>query len=240
VLACGAVNSAALLLRSATRERPEGLANSSGLVGRRLMMHNIAVLLAFKPTIRPVNLDSFQKLFQFLDILRDEGDHYPIVNIQALGRSPLQNHMPAFASPVGRYLNTRALPFMLHNEDLPRAENRVAASGSEIHVDYSGNNRDALTRGIAKASALLRECGFRTIAETSFMGSVEKMGYASGTLVFGDDPRHAVLDRNCRAHEFDNLYAVDSSFFPSAGSLNIGLTIMANALRVADHLKARG
>ena len=60
-----------------------------------------------------------------------------------------------------------------------------------------------------------------------------------GTLRFGSDPRSSVLDVHCKAHELDNLYVVDGSFFPSSAAMNPALTIYANAIRVADHLRER-
>ena len=65
------------------------------------------------------------------------------------------------------------------------------------------------------------------------------MAHQCGTVRFGDDPATSALDVNCKAHELDNLYVVDTSFFPSSSAVNPALTAMANSLRVGDHLLER-
>src|SRR6201999_3502147 len=86
------------------------------------------------------------------------------------------------------------------------------------------------------------DCHFHLFPNNLYLGKtipVAGVGHQAGTVRFGTDSRTSVLDQNCKAHELDNLYVVDASFFPSIGAVNPSLTIMANALRVGDHLLER-
>ena len=137
-----------------------------------------------------------------------------------------------------------SLDFWLTSEDLPDPDNRVTVNrDGQIVLAYRRNNEEGHKRLIAKLKSLLRDIDCTAIVPRQlWLGQripLAGVAHQNGTLRFGHDPRTSVLDANCRTHEIDNLYVVDGSFFPSSAAVNPALTIMANALRVGDHLIAR-
>lgn len=237
IVSCGAVNSAALLLRSANAMHPNGLANSSGLVGRHYMVHNNTAMMAVKPLKR--NPTVFQKTMAINDFyFKGTKFNYPMGNIQLLGK--LQAGMLAAAQPlipkaVLREMAQRSVDWWIMSEDLPDPENRVTlTSRGEICVRWQPNNLVAHEMLIQAARQMMREAGY-SLVFIQRMG-IETNSHQCGTLRFGTDPATAVLDPYCKAYDLENLYVVDSSFFPSSSSMNPALTIAAQALRVADHL----
>jgi choline dehydrogenase-like flavoprotein len=146
-----------------------------------------------------------------------------------------------------------SLDFWLTSEDLPDPENRVTIGRSDqIVLSYTPNNTEAYKRLSASLSNLMQQqtkclihgdsCHVGLFARNLFVGQripLAGVAHQNGTVRFGHDPRTSALDSNCKAHDLDNLYVVDASFFPSSGAVNPALTVIANALRVADHLKQR-
>jgi choline dehydrogenase-like flavoprotein len=122
------------------------------------------------------------------------------------------------------------------SEDLPSPGNRVAAGNGRIQLLYRPPNRRAHELLLAHTTALLKRLGFKAIYPISF--ATTNTTHQCGTLVFGSDSRSSVLDPFCRSHDVENLFVVDASFFPSSAAVNPGLTIVAQALRVADHIRA--
>jgi choline dehydrogenase-like flavoprotein len=237
VVSCGAVNSAALLLRSATDRHPNGLGNSSGLVGRRYMAHLATMMQGFHPG-RP-NPTDFQKTVAINDFyLKSPRCAYPLGQIQSQGRThPVMAQTVAPWIPLWAYdwWVTRGVDWLAMTEDLPTVENRVFVDGSNrIHLHYRPNNVEAHRRLVGEARRILRQLGFWKVMTHSH-GS-RNTTHQCGTLVFGTDPRTSVLDPFCRTHDVDNLFVVDASFFPSSAAVNPALTIIAQALRVADHM----
>jgi len=240
VVSCGAVNSAALLLRSANAAHPNGLANSSGLVGRNYMVHNNSVLIAIDPRRR--NPTIFQKTLSINDFyLRGPDWPYPLGNLQPVGK--VQAAMLASVLrrvPRGVLAETAAhsSDWWVMSEDLPDPANRVTvASDGTIRIRWRPTNVATHRRLLAEAKRIFREAGY-PIVLTRTMG-IETNSHQVGTLRFGLDPATSVLDPLCKAHDLDNLYVVDASFFPSSAAVNPALTIVAQALRVADHLQGR-
>ena len=238
VVACGAVNSAILLLRSANARHPYGLANSSGMLGRNYMMHNNTALTAIAPF--KLNPTVFQKTTAVNDYYFGDDDFsWPMGNIQALGK--LQAGMLSAAKPyLPKALLTamanRSMDWWVMSEDLPDPENRVfLGAGGEVRVQWRRNNRVAHQQLIRRAIRMMRRAGYSFVF-TATLG-IETNSHQCGTARFGDDPAESVLDPFCRAHDVENLYVVDSSFFPSSTAMNPALTICAQALRVADHLQ---
>jgi choline dehydrogenase-like flavoprotein len=237
VVSCGAVNSAALLLRSADVAHPGGLANSSGLVGRHYMAHNNTALMAIDPRKR--NPTVFQKTMAVNDYYLTGPDwQYPLGNLQMLGK--LQAGMLTAAKPlvpafIFQSIADHSVDWWVMSEDLPDPENRItlAADGS-IRVHWRPNNRVTHEKLIRTASRLMRNAGFPLVL-VQRMG-IDTNSHQCGTLRFGDDPSTAVLDPFCKTYDLDNLYVVDSSFFPSSAAMNPALTIAAQALRVAQQL----
>ncbi|KAA0570955.1 GMC family oxidoreductase [Azospirillum sp. Sh1] len=247
VVSCGAINSAALLLRSASDQHPGGLANGSGVVGRHYMCHLNSALVAVS---RRPNPTRFQKTLGINDFYFGADDwDYPLGHIQMLGKTDAAMFaaesgglLPGFAADT---LATRALDFWLTSEDLPDPDNRVEVGrDGRITLRYTPNNVEAHERLVAKLKGLLGRIGCeRTlIPREVYFGkriAIAGTGHQNGTIRFGHDPKSSALDVNCKAHEVDNLYVVDASVFPSSAAVNPTLTILANALRVGDHLIER-
>jgi choline dehydrogenase-like flavoprotein len=246
VVSCGAINSAALLLRSADTRHPHGLANSSDVVGRHYMGHVNSVLLALSRTPNPT---VFQKTLAVNDFyFGDEGFNYPMGHISFVGKLDaiaLSAGAPPFAPNMTLDVMAKhSLDFWLTSEDLPDPSNRVTLDrDSNIVLAYQPNNLEGHQRLIKRLEYLLEHSGVsHLLPRHLFLGQripLAGVAHQNGTIRFGRDPKSSALDANCRAHELDNLYVVDGSFFPSSGAVNPALTIMANALRVGDHLLER-
>lgn len=253
VASCGAINSAALLLRSANERHPNGLANSSDLVGRHYMCHLNSVVLVIS---HHANTTRFQKTLGLNDYYYGAPDwEYPLGHISFVGKTDA-NVLAAGAPRVvpGFTLEQMArhsLDFWLTSEDLPDPNNRVTVDRQgRIMLRYTANNEEGHRRLQARLKSMLGRigCEAHAVCLESFVPSTAYIGkriplagvaHQNGTLRFGHDPRASVLDVHCKAHDLDNLYVVDASFFPSSSAVNPALTVMANALRVADHLAAR-
>jgi len=239
IVSCGAVNSAALLLRSANDKHPDGLANSSGLVGRRYMAHLATMMQGFHPFRR--NHTVFQKTVAINDFyLRGPGEGFPLGQIQSQGRT--HGVMAQTVAPwIPRWAYdawvARGVDWLAISEDLPRDDNRVTIDrDGRIRLHYRPNNLRAHGRLVAEMKRILRRLGFWVVVAHSHRD--RNTTHQCGTLCFGTDPHASVLDPYCRTHDVDNLFVVDASFFPSSAAVNPGLTIVAQALRTADHIKA--
>jgi choline dehydrogenase-like flavoprotein len=133
----------------------------------------------------------------------------------------------------------------LTTEDLPHPDNRVEVTpDGHIMLSYNATNAEAHRQLIRRLHDSLEkiEGGTHFIHNHVYLSKkipLAGVAHQCGTVRFGRDPDTSVLDANCKAHEVDNLYVVDGGFFPSSSSVNPALTIMANALRVADHLRDR-
>jgi choline dehydrogenase-like flavoprotein len=247
VSSCGAINSAALLLRSANDRHPHGLANGSGVVGRHFMGHINSVLLAISTTPNPT---VFQKTLGVNDFYFGDSDFpYPMGHISFVGKLDaiaLSAGAPAFVPNMTLdVMAHHSLDFWLTSEDLPDPGNRVTLDrDGQIVLSYTPSNGDGHTRLIRKLEYLLQHLDghMHLVPRNLFVGSripLAGVAHQNGTIRFGRDPKSSALDVNCKAHEVDNLYVVDGSFFPSSGAVNPALTIVANALRVGDHLAER-
>ncbi|HXJ03554.1 MAG TPA: GMC family oxidoreductase [Candidatus Acidoferrum sp.] len=255
VVSCGAINSAALLLRSANDKHPRGLANGSDVVGRHYMGHVNSVLLAVSKCPNPT---LYQKTLAVNDFYFGSKDwEYPMGHfsfVAKLDGVALSAGAPAIAPGWTLDLMAHhALSFWLTSEDLPDPNNRVKLDREgRIVLEYAPNNEEAHRRLIAKLKDLMKQqtkCGVHghdchegLFSRNLFLGDripLAGVAHQNGTIRFGHDPKTSALDENCKAHELDNLYVVDGSFFPSSAAVNPALTIMANALRVGDHLLGR-
>ena len=255
VSACGAINSAALLLRSVSDQHPRGLANGSDVVGRHYMGHVNSVLMALS---RCPNPTVFQKSLAVNDFYFGSKEWaHPMGHISFVGKLDgvtLSAGAPAIAPGwTLDLMGKHSLDFWLTSEDMPDPENRVTIDrDGRIVLAYTPNNGEGHKRLIAKLESLMqqqsscplhgRECHQGLFSRNLFVGQripLAGVAHQNGTVRFGKDPRMSALDPNCRAHEVDNLYVVDGSFFPSSGAVNPALTIMANALRVGDHILER-
>lgn len=247
VVACGAINSAVLLLKSANNRHRNGLANSSDMVGRHYMCHNNSAMLAISKRPNPT---IFQKTIGLNDFYFSSVEwDYPMGHISMIGKQDLEMlrlGAPAFAPGLALdVLAKHSLDFWMTSEDLPDPNNRVLVGkdgGIELH--YTENNLEAHRRLAAKLKGMLNRlgCEDRLIPQHLYLGKkipVAGTAHQCGTVRFGRDPKTSVLDVNCKAHDLDNLYVVDASFFVSSSAVNPSLTIIANALRVGEHLLQR-
>lgn len=251
VLSAGSILSAALLLASANDRHPNGLANSSDLVGRNYMRHNNMALVAFS---REPNPTVFQKTLALNDFY-GPGDHwdYPMGHIQMLGKSDgwqIKSAAPRGLrwQPSAPYSDTarHAVDFWLTSEDLPLSQSRVTVrpDGTIRLALQPRNNTKALSRLRKTFQRYLEQLGMvdvRPVRSPYLHKAFDVAATArqAGTVRFGTDPESSVLDLQCKAHELDNLYVVDGGFMPSVGAVNPTLTIIANALRVGDHIAER-
>jgi choline dehydrogenase-like flavoprotein len=247
VVSCGAANTAKLLLMSANEKHPRGLANGSDQVGRNYMFHNSQAVLAIS---REPNPTQYQKTLGLNDFYFGmPGFEFPMGNIQMVGKS--QAPMYRGEKPIETLLAPtwtleqialHAVDFWLSTEDLPRPESRITVDvAGQITLSYTPTNTVPKQKLYEKLKSMLSHLDMHDhlIPRNLYMKNEIGIGgvaHQSGTCRFGDDPQTSVLDRNCKAHELDNLYVVDTSFFPSIGAVNPALTAMANALRVGDHM----
>jgi choline dehydrogenase-like flavoprotein len=240
------------LLRSANDRHPNGLANGSDQVGRNYTFHNSQAVLALSEEENPT---VFQKTLGLNDFYLEGTDdfEYPMGNIQMVGKSsapmyrgekPLETKL----APTRTLENMarHAVDFWLSTEDLPRSDNRVTVDGDgRLTLRYTASNDEPKQRLYHQLKSMLGPIGMHPdhlINRHAYLKNeipVAGVAHQAGTCRFGADPASSVLDTDCRAHELDNLYVVDSSFFPSIGAVNPALTVMANAVRVGDHLLER-
>lgn len=257
VLAAGALHSPRILLAS-TGIHPDGCANSSGWVGRGLMFH-LSELVALWPR-RGQPSAGATRAVAFRDLYAHQGKRLGLVQSMGLAadsgqiavylkelieRSRLRN-LPAIrqvatlAAHIGAGIFGKATVFVGVLEDLPYPENRVLLHPEEPDVpviEYQLRD-ELLDRRAAFRRAIRKRFG-RTRTLLLGFGPDLNYGHSCGTLRFGLDPRTSVLDANCKAHDLDNLYVADASFMPTSMGVNPGLTIAANALRVADVIADR-
>ena len=247
VASCGAANSARLLLMSANGAHPAGLANGSDMVGRHFMFHNAMALVALS---RRENPTVFQKTLSINDFYFSAPDWpFPLGNIQMIGKSQgpmFRDDAPRFAPGFTLDQMARhAVDFWLTSEDLALPQNRITLNAqNEIRLHYEFTNVEAINRLRSKLQGMLEHTDMHPhlIPNSLYLGKhipIAGVAHQAGTCRFGTDPRTSVLDVNCKTHELDNLYVVDTSFFPSIGAVNPSLTVIANSLRVGDHLLER-
>lgn len=250
VVACGALSSALLMFRSADDDHPNGLGNSSGLVGRNYMRHNNATILAISRTPNPTR---FQKTLGLNDFYFGADDwEFPLGHIQMVGKSDgaqirgegLPGFLQWFPELPFDVLAQHSLDFWLTSEDLPLPQNRIFYDGDRITLALTPTNMESHQRLKQKLRDLCGKLDMHPhlFERSLYLGKDIPIGgtaHQAGTMRFGTDPASSVLDLNCKAHGVDNLYVTDASFFPSIGAVNPTLTIIANALRVGDHIADR-
>jgi choline dehydrogenase-like flavoprotein len=235
VVAAGAVNTAALLLRSRTRSLPGGIANSSGMVGRNYMAHPTSFVVGVRPGRE--NRLVFQKTLGINDWYHAGSDtEFPLGNVQALGKLQgwtIKSQRRGIPHAILEWMTQRSVDFLAESEDLPMRDSRVTVDDAgRVHLGWIPTNvtsHEELVRRTAKA---IRKCGYPLIFTQRLPWAASS--HQCGTTTIGTDPQHSVLTKDCKAHDVENLWIVDSSVFPSSAAVNPALTVAANALRVAD------
>jgi choline dehydrogenase-like flavoprotein len=251
VVSAGAANSAKILLSSASGQHPHGLANGSGQLGRNYMFHNSKAVIAVG---EERNDTVFQKTLGVNDFyFAADGRDWPLGNIQLLGRSnakAMKGEEPHLTRLAPHWslaeVAGHAVDIWLTTEDVPKPDNRVTLDGDgNIRLAYRQTNAqeaDLLYRELRTMLDRVGLAGHHVLGRNFYASMdvpVAGVAHQAGTCRFGADPATSVLDVNCKAHEVDNLYVVDTSFFPSIGAVNPALTAMANALRVGKHITQR-
>ena len=251
VVACGALSSSLLMLRSLSDAHPHGLANGSDQVGRNYMRHNMSVVMAL---LKQPNHTVFQKTLAMSDYYFDAPDwEYPLGLVQLCatshgeqirGEAGFRELLSLVPEMTFDKMAEHSLDFWLQTEDLPRPNSRIRYDGDRVVLNVEENNLEAAARLRQKLKDLLAPMHAwpALIERRLYLGKdipISGTAHQAGTMRFGPDPATSVLDLDCKAHELDNLYVADASFFPSIGAVNPTLTIIANALRVADRIKER-
>ena len=238
ISSAGAINSAALLLRSANDKHPGGLGNnSSDQLGRNYMAHNNTAMMAINPFKK--NRVTFQKSLCINDFyLANSVRPYPLGNVQGLGK--LQAGMlTANAKWAPEWMmgmfSERSVDWWIMSEDLPDPNNRVSVdSDGKIRLAYTANNLKSHGELVKHWGGLMRSLGYPLIITQKM--DIKVAMHQCGTVRFGNDPATSVLDPFCKVWDVDNLYVVDASFLPSSTAVNPSVTIVAQAVRTAEHL----
>jgi choline dehydrogenase-like flavoprotein len=238
VLAAGAINSALLLQRSATARHPQGLANSSGVVGRHYMNHNSSAVLAIDPGRH--NTTRFPKTLAVNDFyFGGDASATPLGNLQMLGkiREPMLRTPLRWApAALRRWVAAHSIDFLAMSEDLPHPDSTVRPLPDDrIEMRWHRTNLRAHDHWVQRVRRILRDAGYPLVVVRPF--GPETPSHQCGTIRFGTDPATAALDPYCKAWDHDNLYVIDAGFFPSSAALNPALTVAAQALRAAARLR---
>ena len=235
VVSCNAVNSAALLLRSAGGEAPKGVANSSGVVGRHYMAHNQTALMSVSARR---NDTVFQKTLALNDFyFGDDAFPWPMGQMQMLGKlqgGMLSANIPFLPRWCNDQLATHSMDWIGLSEDLPDPDNRVTLDGSRIRLSVTPNNMTGHHELVRRMKRAMKRAAYPIVLTKPLISHAT--GHQCGTVRMGDDPASAALDSYCRSYDHPNLFVVDASFFPSSAAVNPALTIAAQALRVSRHI----
>ena len=235
VVSCGAINSAALLLRSACEAAPEGVANASGVVGRNYMAHNQTALmgLSFEK-----NDTVFQKTLALNQYYFGDGEYrFPLGHAQMLGKlqgGMLSANVPFLPKVVGSTMAHHSMDWIAFSEDLPDPNNRVVLRDGKVQLSIKRNNLKPHHRLVRKLTSLLKKAGYPIVLVKPLIR--HSTSHQCGTVKFGIDPTTSAIDPYCRSHQHKNLFVVDASFMPSSAAVHPALTIVAQALRAADHM----
>ncbi len=235
VLAAGAVQTAALLLASASDTCPTGLANSSDQVGRNFMNHNCSAVLALHPLRR--NRAIYQKTLMLNDFYLRSSSEPPLGNVQMLGKitGPILAANSRLPRWFANQIAGRSFDFYAMSEDLPNPDSRVTLKGDQIRLDWQRSNWEAHERLVAKLKVSLKQAGFPIVLSQHF--DRRTPSHQCGTARMGADPATSVVDAFCRSHDHKNLFVVDASVLPTSAAVNPALTIAALALRAGRHIQ---
>ncbi|OCJ17263.1 hypothetical protein A6U87_20910 [Rhizobium sp. AC44/96] len=237
VVSCNAVNSAALLLRSADTAAPRGAANSSDVVGRHYMVHNQTALMGLS---LGVNSTKFQKTLAINDwYFGDKDFAFPMGHMQMLGKlqgGMLTANVPHLPKAVGNEMARHGMDWIALSEDLPDPNNRVTLDGRSIKLAVTLNNMEGHLQLVKRMKRALKRAGYPIVVTKSLVAHAT--AHQSGTVRMGSDPASSAIDQYCRTWDHQNLFVIDASFFPSSAAVNPALTIVAQAIRASEHILA--
>jgi choline dehydrogenase-like flavoprotein len=238
VVSAGAINSAALLLRSANARNSRGLANSSDVVGRHYMTHNTSALMAVHPLKK--NNTRFPKTLAVHDFYFGENQNdTPLGSLQLLGKIKepmLRGKLGAFPKFIRTALAEHSVDWYAQSEDLPHADSRVTIRpDGAINLHWHRTNIKTHNRWVKKCKSILHKAGYPIVLAASF--GIDVVSHQCGTVRFGNDPATSALDENCKAWDHENLFVVDAGFFPSSAAVNPALTVAAQGLRVGKFIR---
>jgi choline dehydrogenase-like flavoprotein len=238
ISSAGAINSSALLLRSANDKHPKGLGNNeSDQLGRNYMAHNNTAMMAIHPFRK--NPVVFQKTLCINDYyFENDIAPYPLGNVQGLGKlqaGMLTARVKWAPEWMMGYFADRSVDWWIMSEDLPDPNNRVMLDqDGTIRLAYSANNLKSHNQLVAQWGKIMRKIGFPIVITQKM--DIKVSMHQCGTARFGKDPKTSVLDRYSKVWDIDNLYVVDASFLPSSAGFNPSLTIVAQAIRTAEQI----
>ncbi len=236
-VAAGAIQSAALLLRSTNAAHPAGLANGSDQVGRNFMNHNSSAMLTIDPRLR--NTSVYQKTLSINDFYdSDPVTGRPLGNVQGLGRITgpiLKANMPLLPMPLAQLLAGYAFGWFLQSEDLPNPESRVMVKDGQIVMHWQRSNMAAHQALIARTKAVMKRAGFPIVLVHTF--GRKTTSHQCGTARLGDDPARSVVTAGLRSHQVSNLWVTDASVLPTSAAVNPALTVAALVLRSASGIR---
>jgi choline dehydrogenase-like flavoprotein len=234
VVAAGAVQTAALLLRSANDNCPAGLANRSDQVGRNFMNHNCSAVMALHPLRK--NQSIYQKTLMLNDFYHRTNARPPLGNVQMLGKitGPILAATTPMPRWIAQWIAARSFDFYAMSEDLPNPDSRVTLSDGQIRLDWQRSNWDAHLQLVKELKGVLRRIGFPVVLSKAF--DRRTPSHQCGTARMGNDPATSVVDSHCRSHDHPNLFIVDASVLPTSAAVNPALTIAAIALRAGRHM----
>ena len=236
-VAAGAIQTAALLLRSANATHPTGLANGSDQLGRNFMNHNSSAMLTIDPRLR--NTSIYQKTLSFNDFYDvDPVTGYPLGNVQGLGRitAPiLQANMKILPMPLARLVAAYAFGWFLQSEDIPNPESRVMVKDGQIVMHWQRSNMAAHEALIARTKSVMKRAGFPIVLVHTF--GRKTTSHQCGTARLGRDIAQSVVNTDLRAHQIKNMWITDASVLPTSAAVNPALTVAALVLRSAGSVK---
>lgn len=236
-VAAGAVQSAALLLRSANAPHPNGLANSSDQLGRNFMNHNTTAMLAIDPF--RANTAVYQKTLAFNDFYnRDPQGNFPLGNVQLLGHitgNILKANTPMLPRWLTGLIARNCYGWFLTSEDLPNPESRVVVRDGRIVMNWVRSNMQAHETLIRRTRAVMRKAGFPIVLSRTF--GRKTTSHQCGTAKLGNDANTSVVSPDCRSHDIANLYITDASVLPTSAAVNPALTIAALALKAGAAIR---
>lgn len=255
ILAAGALSTPMILLKSISKSYPNGLSNKSGLVGRNLMRHLIDMYVIKVENNIPNT--GFLKEIAMNDLYNHSKGR--LGTLQSFGRLPssyilaeniidkiagkiflpesvFKLFKPILANLIQSYFSNKIILNSII-EDLPYFDNYVTIDSKtqnpRIQYNLHSYEKKIIETSRIEIKNIFKKMGVKLIKQAE---DNKRLAHICGTCRAGTNPKTSVVNENCKSHDIKNLYISDSSIFPTSGGTNPGLTIAANALRIADKI----